>query len=44
MEIQEALGYVDQLRERFPNLISDRKAFESLCHLLIASNEFIYVE
>ena len=44
VEVREALGYVDQLRERFPDLISDQKAFESLCHLLIASNEFIYVE
>ncbi|MEE9240229.1 MAG: DUF1553 domain-containing protein, partial [bacterium] len=43
-EVREALGYVDQLRERFPDSISDQKAFESLCHLLIASNEFIYVE
>ncbi|MEE9241273.1 MAG: DUF1553 domain-containing protein, partial [bacterium] len=43
-EIREALGYVDQLRKRFPDLDSDLKAFESLCHLLIASNEFIYVE
>ena len=43
-EVREALGYIDRFRKKFPDSVSERKAFESLCHLLIASNEFIYVE
>ena len=41
-EIDEGLTYIQSLRRKW-NDIDEEKAWQSFCHALMASNEFIYV-
>ena len=42
-ELEAALSYVDSFQKKFPDSISQREAWQSLCQILIASNDFLYV-
>ena len=43
-EIESGSGYVERLMIRFPGVLAERGAWKSLCKILMASNEFIYVD
>ena len=43
-ELQAGLDYLKGLSARFPDSMSDADAWSSLCHVLMASNEFIFVD
>ena len=42
-EVDSALSYVAQLMERYPEA-SERDAWASYCRILLASNEFLYID
>ena len=42
-ELEAALSYFDSFHQKFPESIARREAWQSLCQILIASNDFIYV-
>ena len=37
-------SYLASLRKKFPNAIDDLDAWQSFCRILMASNEFLYLE
>ena len=43
-EIESGSGYVERLMISFPGVLAERDAWKSLCKILMASNEFIYVD
>ena len=43
-EIDSALTYVSSLKNKFQDSISGTDAWQSFCHILLASNDFIYVD
>ncbi len=43
-ELQAGLSYVRGFREKFPNSATDLDAWYSFCRILMASNDFIYVD
>ena len=43
-EIDAALSYVSSLKSKFKDSISRADAWQSFCHILLASNDFIYVD
>ena len=43
-EIDTGLSYVSRLKQRFPDTTPDIDAWMSLCRVLMASNDFIYVD
>ena len=43
-EIQAGLGYLENFRKRFPESIEKPDGWQSFCRILMASNEFIFVD
>ncbi len=43
-EIESGSGYVERLMNNFPGVLAKPDAWKSLCKILMASNEFIYVD
>ena len=43
-EVDLGLTYVSNFQKKFPGASAERDAWQSLCRLLIASNDFIYVD
>jgi hypothetical protein len=43
-EIDSALTYVDSLRKKLPEAEARLAAWQSLCHVLVSTNEFLYLE
>ena len=43
-EIDTGRSYVAQLKQRFPDKTDDLNAWMSLCRVLMASNDFIYLD
>ena len=43
-ETANALGYVSSFKQKFAGDAAELKAWQSLCRVLMASNEFIYVD
>ncbi len=43
-EIDAALTYLDDFKHKFEDSISELDAWQSFCRILLASNEFIYVD
>ena len=43
-EVEDAVGYLDRYEERFPGATARRDAWGSYCRVLMASNEFIYLD
>ena len=42
-ELEAALSYLHSFPKKFPESVSEPRAWESLCQILIASNDFLYV-
>ena len=43
-ELDSGLTYISSLKRRFPDATADLDAWQSWCRILMASNEFIYLE
>ena len=43
-EIDQALNYVAGFRQKFAGEKADQKAWQSLCRVLMSSNDFVYVD
>ena len=43
-EVDSALTYVSSLQSKFEDSVSEPEAWHSLCRILLASNDFIYVD
>ena len=43
-ETDAGRSYLASFRNKFPNAIDDLDAWQSLCRILMASNEFLYLE
>lgn len=43
-EAASAEKYVDGFKKKFPGKMSDQKAWQSLCRVLMSSNDFVYVD
>jgi len=43
-EIAQALNYIAKFKQKFAADITDAKAWQSLCRVLMASNDFLYVD
>jgi cytochrome c553 len=43
-EVDSALTYVDSLRKKLPEAEGRLAAWQSLCHVLVSTNEFLYLE
>jgi hypothetical protein len=43
-EVDDGLTYLSSLRDKFSGKITELDAWQSLCRILLASNDFIYVD
>src|SRR5215468_5630308 len=43
-EVDQALSYITGFKQKFAGEKSDQKAWQSLCRVLMSSNDFVYVD
>jgi hypothetical protein len=43
-EVDGALNYIAGFKQKFPGKMADQKAWQSLCRVLMSSNDFVYVD
>jgi Protein of unknown function (DUF1549)/Protein of unknown function (DUF1553)/Planctomycete cytochrome C len=43
-EVEQALNYIAGFKQRFAGEKADQKAWQSLCRVLMSSNDFVYVD